>query len=532
MATTPNAKPDPVAGADPDVDPDVDPQGSGKLDRTVIVTGLVIVSGMLMSVLDTTIVNVALDTLSSDLDSSLNKTQWVVTGYLLSVAMVIPITGWAMDRFGSKRIWILAVALFMLGSALCATAWNMESLIGFRIVQGLGGGMLLPAGQTMIARAAGSDRMGSAMSILGVPMLLGPVFGPVLGGLLVEYASWHWIFVVNVPVGIVAIALAVWKLPAGAPADDPGRLDVVGLVLLSGSLASLLYGLSEASSRGGFDERGVLGWLIGGGVGLALYAGYSLARGPASIIDVRLLANRVFASSTVAVFLVAIGMFGGMLLLPLYYQTVRGQGALDAGLLLAPQGLGAIVAVLLTGRLTDRIGAGYVVPVGVVLALAGTFPFTQVGVDTSYVWLCLALFVRGIGIGSVMMPTISAAYTTLSKDQASRAAPTLSAIQQVGASLGSAVLVTVLTHQLTAKLLSRGLDTGGGGGGATELHSIPASEMPVVGPLLADSYGYAFWVAFGLTALIILPALALPRHRHGKPAGAGSPRGQRSRGQR
>ncbi|WP_166133913.1 MDR family MFS transporter [Nocardioides ochotonae] len=493
---------------------------TGRIPRAVLVTGLVVVAGMLMPVLDSTIVNVALDTLSSDLDASLNKTQWVVTGYLLAVAMVIPITGWAMDRFGSKTIWIMAVTLFMLGSALCAAAWNIESLIGFRILQGLGGGMLLPAGQAMIAKAAGQDRMGSAMAVLGIPMLLGPVFGPVLGGLLVEYTTWHWIFVVNVPVGLIAIALAVWKLPGGRPEDDAGALDIVGLVLLSGSLASLLYGLSEASSQGGFDKAGVLGWLIGGGVGLVAYTAWSLIRGPASIIDVRLLTNRVFASSTVTIFLVGIGMFGGMLLLPLYYQTVRGQGALDAGLLLAPQGLGAVVAVVLTGKLTDRIGAGYVVPVGVLLALAGTLPFTQVGTDTSYWWLSLALFVRGIGLGAVMMPTISSAYSTLSKDKASRAAPTLSATQQVGASLGSALLITALTHHFTHELLDRGVQSqsrsGGGGGGSTELSSIPRSEMPVIGPLLADSYGFAFWVAWVLMALILIPAIGLPRHWHGK----------------
>jgi EmrB/QacA subfamily drug resistance transporter len=498
---------------------------TGRIPRAVLVTGLVVVAGMLMPVLDSTIVNVALDTLSSDLDASLTKTQWVVTGYLLAVAMVIPITGWAMDRFGSKTIWIMAVTLFMLGSALCAAAWNIESLIGFRVLQGLGGGMLMPAGQAMIAKAAGSDRMGSAMTILGVPMLLGPVFGPVLGGLLVEYTTWHWIFVVNVPVGLIAIALAVWKLPAGRPEEDPGGLDVVGLVLLSGSLASLLYGLSEASSRGGFDKPGVLGWLIGGGVGLVAYVAYSLVRGPKSIIDVRLLSNRVFASSTAAIFLVGIGMFGGMLLLPLYYQTVRQESALDAGLLLAPQGLGAIVAVVLTGRLTDRIGAGYVVPVGVVLALAGTLPFTQVGTDTSYLWLSLALFVRGIGLGAVMMPTISSAYSTLSKDKASRAAPTLSATQQVGASLGSALLITALTHHFTHQLLERGVESKstGSGGGSTELSSIPAEEMPIIGPLLADSYGFAFWVAFVLMAFILVPAIGLPRHWHGKEPDAAEP---------
>ncbi|UDY25004.1 MDR family MFS transporter [Nocardioides sp. Kera G14] len=487
------------------------PAASDKLDRSVIITGLVIVSGLIMVVLDTTIVNVALDSLSDDLGAGLSTTQWVVTGYLIAVALVIPITGWAMDRFGSKPTWIMAVTCFVLGSALCATAWSIESLIAFRILQGLGGGMLMPAGQAMIARAAGPNRMGRAMAILGVPMLLGPVFGPVIGGLLVEYTTWHWIFLVNVPVGLLAIALAVWKLPSGDHVDDVGRLDWLGLVLLSGSLVCLLYGLSEASTKGGFGDSGVLAWLIGGAVGLGLYTWHSLRKGADSIIDVRLLTNRVFAGGTVAIFLVAIGLFGGMLLLPLYYQTVRQQGALDAGLLLAPQGLGAIVAMVLAGRLTDRIGAGWVVPVGVVVALIGTYPFTQVGVDTSYTWLSLILFVRGIGLGSVMMPVISSAYQDLNHDQVSRAAPTLSAIQQVGASLGSALLVTALTQRLTNQLADHGVQLSGGGG-SDQLSSIPEKVMPVVGPIMAGAFGFAFSVAFGLTALIFLPALFLPRH--------------------
>ncbi|WP_436701937.1 DHA2 family efflux MFS transporter permease subunit [Nocardioides sp. BYT-33-1] len=489
---------------------------SDKLDRSVIVTGLVIVAGMIMVVLDTTIVNVALDSLSTELDATLSTTQWVVTGYMLAVAMVIPITGWAMDRFGTKPTWITALTLFVLGSALCATAWNIESLVGFRILQGLGGGMLLPAGQAMIVRAAGPHRMGRAMAILGVPMLLGPVFGPMLGGFLVEYTSWHWIFIVNLPVGALAIALAVWKLPAADGLTDAGRLDLRGLALLSGSFAALLYGLSQASSHGGFGDPDVYGWLIGGGVGLVLYAGHSLTRGTASIIDVRLFANRLFSSGSVAVFLVAVGLFGGMLLLPLYYQTVRGEGALNAGLLLAPQGLGAIVAMIIGGRLTDRIGAGYVVPVGVLIALVGTYPFTQITDDTSYVWLSIALFVRGMGLGAVMMPTISSAYAKLPKDKVSRAAPTISAIQQIGGSLGGALLVTALTSHLTGLMSDQGIQ-GSGAGGADQLSSIPADAMAVIGPLLADSFGFAFWVAFGLTAAILIPAMALPRHWGGRP---------------
>ncbi|MGW4369424.1 MDR family MFS transporter [Nocardia takedensis] len=483
---------------------------SDKLDRGVIVTGLVIVSGMIMVVLDTTIVNVALDSLSTELEAPLSTTQWVVTGYLLAVALVIPLTGWAMDRFGPKPTWLTAVTLFVAGSALCAAAWSIESLILFRVLQGLGGGMLLPAGQAIITRAAGPNRLGRAMSIIGVPMLLGPVLGPVLGGLLVEYTSWHWIFLVNVPVGILAIALAVWKLPHGDTVPERAGLDLPGLIVLSGSLVSLLYGLSRASAHGGFSEWGVLWWLIGGVLGLAVYTWYSLRRGATSIIDVRLLANPRFAGGVIAVFLVAIGLFGGMLLLPLYYQTVRGQGALGAGLLLAPQGLGAIVAMVVAGRLADRIGAGYVVPVGVVIALIGTFPFTHVGVDTSYGWLSVALFVRGMGLGAVMMPTIAAAYSNLSHAVVSRAAPTLSAIQQVGASLGSALLVTALTQRLTDQLGARGIPAGGGG--ADQISTVPPEAMPLIGPLLADAFGYAFWIAFALTAVILVPAYFLPRH--------------------
>lgn len=485
-----------------------------KLDRSVIITGLVIVAGMIMVVLDTTIVNVALDSLSAELDATLSTTQWVVTGYLLAVALVIPLAGWAMDKFGAKATWITSLSLFVAGSALCAAAWNMESLIAFRVLQGLGGGMLMPVGQAMITKAAGPQRLGRAMSILGVPMLLGPVFGPVLGGLLVEYTSWHWIFIVNVPIGILAVALAIWKLPSGDALADVGRLDARGLVLLSGSFAALLYGLSQASTAGGFGEWSVLGWLLGGAVGLALYAWHSLHRGQASIIDVRLFANARFTAGTITVFLVAIGMFGGMLLLPLYYQTVRGEGALTAGLLLAPQGLGAIVAMIIGGRLADRFGAGYVVPVGLVLALLGTIPFTQVGIETSYTWLSIALFVRGMGLGAVMMPTIAAAYTTLSKDRVTRAAPTLSAMQQIGGSLGSAILVTALTQHFTSLLTDQGIPATGAG--ADQLSALPPEAMATVGPLLADSFGFAFWITFALTAAIFIPAIWLPRYRSGQ----------------
>src|SRR5262245_37660156 len=259
------------------------PAATDKLDRSVIVTGLVVVSGLIMVILDTTIVNVALDTLSAQLGASLSTAQWVVTGYLLAVGLVIPLSGWAMDHFGTKTVWITSLVLFTGGSILCAFAWSMGSLIAFRILQGLGGGMLLPGGQTIIGRAAGPARIGRAMSLLGVPMLLAPVFGPVIGGALVEYVSWHWIFPVNLPIGIIAIVLAVWKLSDGREHVTDGRLDTLGLVLLSGGLVSLLYGLSEASSHGSVAERGVLSWLLAGAAAVAWFVWHSLRKGADAI---------------------------------------------------------------------------------------------------------------------------------------------------------------------------------------------------------------------------------------------------------
>jgi EmrB/QacA subfamily drug resistance transporter len=482
----------------------------------VIVTGLVVICGQIMAILDTTIVNVALDTLSRDLHASLSATQWVITGYLLALGLVIPLSGWASGRFGTKKVWITALVLFTLGSALSGLAWSIGSLIAFRILQGLGGGMIVPLAQTIMTRAAGPERLGRVMAILGVPMLLGPVFGPVLGGLLVQNVSWHWIFYVNVPVGIVAVALAFWKLPEGKEAAHGGRFDLPGLVLLGGSLVMLLYGLSQASAKGGFTSGGVLPWLIGGAVCLAAFTGYSLVRRDDAVLNVRLFRDPTFSSSCLLMFVVAIALFGGMLLLPLYYQIVRGQGALNAGLLMAPQGLGAMVAMPIAGRITDKAGPGGVIPVGLTLAILGTLPFTMVGAHTSYTWLTASLFVRGLGVGATMMPVFAAAYRRLPRERVPQAATTLSALMQVGGSFGTAVLVLALTQRIAHNFTTHGIATHGSG--TSQLSTVPKSQLAHVAPLLAGGFGYAFWLALALTAIALLPAFYLFRQRNRTPA--------------
>src|SRR4051794_15667078 len=427
----------------------------GKLDRRILTIASVVVLGAIMSILDTTVVNVAINTLAREFDTDLPTIQWVVTGYTLALATVIPVTGWAADRFGTKRLYMLSIALFVAGSALSGAAWSAESLIGFRILQGLGGGMLMPAGMTILTRAAGPQRVGRVMAIIGVPMLLGPILGPILGGWLVDNASWRWIFFINLPIGIVAFIAALRVLPKDQPQKGE-QFDTLGLALLSPGLALLIYGLAKSVSSGGFGASAVWG---PGVVGAALLVGFVLhgLRTPHALIDLRLFKNRTFAASSGTLFLMIVSVFGAMLLLPLYLQQVRGESAFASGLLLAPQGIGAMLVMPIAGQLTDKTGVGKIVIPGMVILLLSSLALTQLSGDTSYWTLSAILFVMGVGMGLAMMPLMSGAMQTLRRIQVARASTSLNIIQQVGASIGTAVMSVILTVALKDRL-------GGAGG--------------------------------------------------------------------
>src|SRR2546421_7251389 len=299
----------------------------------------VVLLGTVMSILDTTIVNVALATLGRDLPSSISEIQWVVTGYMLALAAVIPVSGWAARRFGAKRVYLVSLVLFTAGSALCGLASSSGELVLFRVLQGVGGGMLMPIGQLMMAEAAGPKRMGRVMSIVAVPMMLAPILGPTIGGVIVQNASWRWIFYVNLPIGALAVLAALRTLPRVEP-GKADRLDFRGLVLMSGGAALITYGLAEIGTTGSFTAAKVLGPLLGGLALVALFAVLAL-RVPRPLLDLRLYRRPTFSSASIAMFCLAAALFGGMILLPLYWQQVRHESVIDAGLLLAPQGIGA-----------------------------------------------------------------------------------------------------------------------------------------------------------------------------------------------
>src|SRR4051812_7265219 len=500
------------------------------LGREVWIVAAVVVVGVIMSILDTTIVNVALETLSRELDAPLSTIQWVSTGYLLALATVIPLAGWMSERFGSKRVWMVSVALFGIGSALCGLAWSAESLIFFRVLQGFGGGMIMPVGMALLAQTAGAHRVGRVMSVIGVPMLLGPILGPVIGGVIIDSVSWRWIFYVNVPIAAVALLMARRLLHADAGRADAGRLDWLGLGLLSPGLAGIVFGLSESESRGGFTDPLVWGPIAVGIVLVALFVRHAW-RAERPLIDVRLFRDRVFSAAAATTFLVGGALFGAMIILPLYYQVARGESALVAGLLMAPQGLGAATVMPIAGKLADKVGGGRVAVIGLVIATVGTLPFAFISGDTPYWLLAGVLVVRGIGIGSTMMPAMAAAYATLESAAVPRATSALNVLQRVGGAIGTCVMAVVLQHEIRSAL---GGAAGGGVRGSGPEPGRPRAARPPRGALggaagggigasapepvrlrvadtLAGAFAATFWWAVGACVLALIPAIILAR---------------------
>jgi EmrB/QacA subfamily drug resistance transporter len=474
-----------------------------KLDRGLLMIASVVVLGAIMSILDVTVVNVAINTLAKDFNTTLTTIQWVATGYTLALATVIPLTGWAADRFGTKRLYMTSIALFVCGSMLSGLAWSSGSLIAFRILQGFGGGMLMPAGMTILTQAAGPQRVGRVMAVIGVPMLLGPIFGPILGGWLVDSFSWRWIFFINVPIGALALIMSLRILPKDVP-NAAQRLDWTGLLLLSPSLALIVYGLAKSGSSGGFGHAAVVIPVVAGALVLATFVWHAL-RTSNALIDLRLFKNKTFSASMITLALMIVAVFGGMLLVPLYLQAVRGETAFDTGLLLAPQGFGAMISMPIAGRLTDRTGTGRIVPVGLVLVGLSFLGLTQLQGDTSYWALGAILFVQGLGMGAAMMPTFSGAMQTLRRAAIARASTTLNINQQVFASVGTAVMSVLLANALTSRL-GAGAGIGGAGGGG-----------PRTTALMADAYASTFWIALALVVVAFVVALILLPKRKPEP---------------
>ncbi len=426
----------------------------GKLDGRVMIVAGVVVLGAIMSILDITVVAVAQRTFQETFDKTQAQVAWTATAYTLALAMVIPLTGWAADRFGTKRLYILAIALFTAGSALCATATSLEMLVIFRVLQGLGGGMLMPLGMTILTRAAGPERLGRVMAILGVPMLLGPIFGPILGGWLIDIASWHWIFLINVPIGIVAVTYA-WFVLDRDEVHPSESFDFVGMLLLSPGLALFLYGVSSipaAKQEHGTMYTGKV--VIPTIVGLVLVAAFIpwalRKRNIHPLVQLRLFTNRYMTVAVITMTLFAMAFFGASLLFTLYFQQVRGETPLASGWLVAPQGFGAMVTMPIAGFLADKIGPGKVVLTGIVLDTIGMGMLIGIGATTPYSYIITAFVIMGLGMGSTMMPVFTAALASLKDHDIARGSTLMNITQQIAISMGTAMFSVLLTNAYNA----------------------------------------------------------------------------------
>jgi EmrB/QacA subfamily drug resistance transporter len=452
-------------------------------------TALII--GGVAAVLDTTIVSIALNSLVHALHSSVAEIQWVSTGYLLALGVVIPVVGWGQARFGGKRLWMAALTLFVGGSALCATAWNAESLIAFRVLQGAGAGMIFPLMQTLAmqtARAAqggGNSSSGRVVATVSLPIAAGPILGPVLGGVILNWLDWRWLFLINVPVCAVGLYLAWRFLPADAPASPStrSRLDLPGLLLIAPGLAGILFGLSNVGKSGGLGRVDVQVPLIAGLVLLVAFVAWTLRRAGSALIDVRLLRIRSVGASSAVLFLAGACTYAAMFLLPLYWQELRGFSVLEAALLLIPQGVGSLLTRTMAGRLTDRIGGRAVAVAGFVLIALATVPFALAGPGTNQWWLGAVLLIRGLGLGAVLIPVMTVAFVDLDPGEMPHASMLTRISQQVGGSFGVAV-------------------------GAVVLQSVLAS-----GHSATHAFSQAFWWTIGFTVVAALASFALPGRR-------------------
>jgi EmrB/QacA subfamily drug resistance transporter len=416
--------------------------------------------GGITAILDTTIVAIGIRTIAKDLHSSLATIQWVSTGYLLALAVAIPLVSWAQSRIGGKRLWLIALTLFLVGSALCATAWNAESLIIFRVIQGIGGGAMLPLLTTLAMQRVEPSKMARTMSTVTVPIALGPILGPIAGGLVLNSLSWPWLFLINIPIGAVGLILAFVWLPKDAP--DRGavhqKLDIVGFILIAPALAGLLYGLSKASADGGFGNAHVWIPVVIGAVLLAGFIVWGTRKKGAALIDIGLLAVRSVRSSSIALVFLGAALFSSSFVLPLFFQILRGDTVLNAGLLMIPQGVGSLMARFFAGRLVERFGARTVAITCLLLVAVTTIPFALADTTTSIWYLGVVLFIRGIGLGAVFIPVMSVAFLDIPRTDMPHASAITRIVQQVGGAFGTALVAVVLAGAIGGGDIVHGFD--------------------------------------------------------------------------
>lgn len=463
---------------------------------SIIVPLIAIISGVFMVILDSTAMNVALSKLVVDFKTDLPTIQWTVTGYMLASAAVIPLAGWLSDRFGAKNVFLTSVVLFTIASLLCATPNSAEWLIVFRIIQGLGGGFVMPVAMAYIFRLSPPNKIGQVMGMLGVPILLAPAIGPILSGWLVEYHSWHWIFLINIPVGIFCFAFGLWKLPKSERKKVVG-FDLPGMILGPIAFAALSYGVTQGADS--WTSEKTLGGLIIGSVALIAFIIVEL-KAKIPLLELRVFRSVDFSFSIFVQWVLQFSLFGAIFLLPQFLQQARGYGAFDTGMTLFPQAIASAVMMPIGGYLFDKIGVRWLVIIGLSLVSGAIFQYSHVDLTTEGSDLTLPLIMAGAGMGLMMMPLNSHLLNKAPRDLVSRVTSLNSALQQVVNSFAVATLVTILSSRVSTLIEEKGLS-----------EASPADLQKAMLAVAPEAFGYTFSIMLVISVTGIFLGLFLRR---------------------
>lgn len=475
--------------------------------RSILAPLVAIIIGVFMVVLDSTAVNVAIPALVTNFHDPLSTLQWTVTGYTLAQAASIPLAGWLSDRYGAKNLFLISVVLFTIGSALCATAQSSGMLIGFRVLQGLGGGFVIPVAMAYVYRLSPPEKVGAIMGIMGIPILFAPAIGPVVAGWLVQNASWRWLFLLNVPIGVVGVSVGLRTLPRIGRQSVP-VLDIPGMIFAPLAFAALCYGVSEGSISWTSPET--LGGLIVGVLALITFIVVE-TRSANPLLELKVFRSIHFSLAIVTQWVGQAALFGALFIVPVFLQQIRGYGAFDTGLTLLPQAAAAAFFMPISGVLFDKIGARPLVILGLAITAAAGFILAGVGIHTTGKDMIGPLAMYGAGMGLMFMPLNTHLINTAPRELVTRVTALTNALQQVISSITVAGLTTFLTSRPDYQAATRMIKAAAAQAQQAAAHGQHAAATATSGlpDPIARLFSLAFDDSFRLIAIIAVVGAAM-----------------------
>lgn len=415
-----------------------------RIPKSTMIAAWAIALGAIMPMLDSTMINIAINDLTKYFDTSLNFIQWGVTGYILAMAVAVPFSGWLMDHFDGKRVYISAVVTFGIVSVLTGLSPNIFCFILFRLVQGFSAGIISTLMATLLVKTTGQDKIGRVMAIVSIPMILGPILGPVVGGFIIHYVSWQWIFYLNIIVMIIITPVMIKRLPSYEPFNKGKKLDWFGIINLSLISITLIYGITHATETASFTNIETVLVLSASIILIMIYLIYNRVQDYQTVLPTNLFKNRNYAASSSGLFLANLAIMGPMIIFPLFFQNFKGFNTIEAAIALMPQGIGMLLARPLIGKLTDQYGAKKVILVSLILSIVASIPFVFVDGNTSIIILSMLLLLRGISVGGILLPFTTNTYADLKDEQLPQAGITINIVENIGSSFGSALIATVV----------------------------------------------------------------------------------------